>query len=223
MMRVAGAWGLTGVTALLVCGCSGVTLWHRGPAPAEVARGHYHKALRYVDAQDIDMALDEIERAIDADPAAAKYRQLHARLLGQQGQYVQAELEYRQAVSRDPYDDASWEGLIQVVRAQGDKERVPPVIRERVRVDPLDVDWRLRLGLAYEEIGELLGAERELKAAADLAKGERAAYAHARLGIVYEALGQRAAAIREYEESLTINPDQVEVRRILERLKAAPK
>ena len=127
-------------------------------------------------------------------------------------------MEYRLAVTRDPYDDESWEGLVQVVRKQGQRERVPVVIRERVRVDPLDPEWRLRLGLAYEEVGDLILAERELRAAANLAEGKRAAYAHARLGIVYEALGKTAAALREYRESLKLDPDQVQVKRFVERL-----
>jgi len=220
MMRAVRMGIAAVLTAGLVVGCVDSTLRRRGPGTREVAVEHYQKAIKHIEAQDIDRAILEVRRAIDTDPTKAVYHRLYGNLLAQQGEYVQAELAYRQAISRDPYDDESWRGRVQVVRQQGDKERVPLVIRERVRVEPLNADWRIELGLAYEDLGELLGAEREFRAAADLATGHRAAYAHARLGLVYEALGRPKAAIREYEESLKLNPDQTQVKDFLDRLKA---
>jgi len=211
-----------GLAAVAVHGCE--TTPTRGqPATREVAVERYQKAMKYIREQNIDMALVTIQSAISADPSAAIYHHVYANLLAQKHQYVQAELEYRAAIQRDPMYDPSWEGLVQVVRAQGDKEKVAVVLRDRVRISPLDAGWRLRLGKAYEATGNLMGAERELRAAADLGKGEQAAYAHVRLGLVYEALGRPGAAVREYEESLKLNPDQPQVRAILDQLEAPPK
>lgn len=219
-----GRWmGPAAAAALIaVVGC--VEPSPRGePAPREVAVEHYQRAMRLIEDQEIDQAMVAIRRAIAANPTYAVYHYVYGNLLAQKQQYLEAELEYQAATRSDPLHDPSWEGRIQMALAQGDKDRVPGIIRERVRVSPLEAGWRLRLGLAHEALGDLIAAERELKAAADLAKGAQAAEAHARLGVVYEALGRPTAAIREYEESLKVNPNQPDLIEIVNRLKGAPR
>ncbi len=192
------------------------------PMTREVAVEHYKKCQEYIQNQDIDMAIVEIKKAIAADTRQGEYHRILGNLLAQKTEWGDAEMEYREAIRTDPTNDQSWEGLLYVVRQEKQKDRLPSIVRERVELSPRDPKWRFRLGLVYEDLGQLREAELALKDAADLAKGEQEAEILDHLGIVYEGLGEPEKAIREYEQSLKINPNQPRIRAIVERLRAAP-
>jgi Tfp pilus assembly protein PilF len=213
-------WLGAAAVMLVVLGCT--TPPERTPPGGRgLAMTHYRKAQQYVEKQDLDMALVEVQKAIDTDPRAGAYHHLKASLLAQKREYALAEVEYRQAIDREPGYDPSWEGLVDVVAKQGFKENVVKVIQDRLAIAPTSAKWRMRLGMALLNVGDAAGAERELKAAADQAQGVEAAAAHVQLGIFYESRNEPAKALREYEESLRINPDQPKVREIVQQLRAA--
>lgn len=220
-LRNAKSLALVAVVALAAGACIEPSLRPR-PMTREVAVEHYKKAQELVQAQDIDLAIVAIRKAVAADPRQAEYHRFLANLLAQKTEWVDAEMEYRAAIRTDATNDLAWEGLVYVVRAEGQKDRLPGIIKERVGLSPLDAKWRMRLGLAYEDLGQLRNAEQALKDAADLAKGDQEAYILARLGLVYEALREPEKAIREYEQSLKLHPDQPRLREIVERLRALP-
>lgn len=216
-MRATWMWVCALAVAAAVSGCLDPLSRRRSAGSSDVAYRYYETAMACIERQDLENAITNISLAVARDPTVAEYHRIYGNLLAQRGFYLDAEMEYRKAIGLDPKNDATWEGYMEAVRAQRQTVRLPGIVRDRIRIEPLNPKWHLELGRVYEENDELIGAEQAFRDASNLAKGEMAAYAHARLGLVYDQLDEPLKAQREYAESLRLNPNQPEVRTLLHR------
>jgi len=100
----------------------------------------------------------------------------------------------------------------------GEQEEAIPHVLAWLEHHPDDVDGRHSLGVAYAETGRYELAETEFKRTIELDPSHL--FAHNNLASVYVLTDRAAEATEELELSLTINPNQPEVRERLRQLRA---
>src|SRR6185503_4470079 len=94
-----------------------------------------------------------------------------------------AEKAFRQALAEDPLSIAAMEELFVFQDRQGNLPQLVPDLEAAIRKEEGSFMHHNWLGLAYRREGNLEGAERELKRAADLGPDQVGPFAH--LGILY--------------------------------------
>ncbi|KKP32513.1 MAG: hypothetical protein A2312_01575 [Candidatus Staskawiczbacteria bacterium RIFOXYB2_FULL_32_9] len=106
--------------------------------------------------------------------------------------------------------------LAMVLQAQGKADQVMPALQEAKKYSPNDVGLSFQIGLLYYQGKDYKNAQLELERAITLdAKYSNALYF---LGLTYSALGQNSKAIDNIKQVLKINPENQEVKKVLENL-----
>jgi len=165
-------------------------------------------------------ARQELERATAIDPDYASAWNNLGAALGRLGRSAEEIAAYRKATDLDPaYADVRHNLGLALLKS-GEAEAGEREMRKALDLDPAYVPAYLNLAQ------HLLAGQRESEALDLLRQGAQKAPPNADLLVLLgEAclrLGRTPEAMSAFEESLRINPDQVELRRRLEELRSGP-
>jgi tetratricopeptide (TPR) repeat protein len=165
----------------------------------------YFRARHRWDRADLGGALDDLNYAIERDPANALIAAEIGRVYSQRSDFAQAERWLTKARDLRPQDVAIWKSLAElyVGRSYGTVDQAVTTARQIVTLAPTDVEARVWLGRAYLRSADRGGAERELLEAARL--DPNSALAHFYLGRLYGSGTEAGRA--EYERARTLDPD----------------
>jgi tetratricopeptide (TPR) repeat protein len=128
--------------------------------------------------------------------------------LEKNGQYAQAEQEYRTALLFDPQNPDLYASLGMVLDQQKKWDDAAASGREALRLDPNNDMAHVNLGLALENKGNRDGAIAEYREALRLNPSDAAA--HNNLGNALAHKADLDGAIAEYRDALRLNPDIAE-------------
>jgi tetratricopeptide (TPR) repeat protein len=165
----------------------------------------YFRARHRWDRADLGGALDDLNYAIERDPANALIAAEIGRVYTQRSVFADAEHWLTKARDLRPQDVTIWKSLAElyVGRSYGTVEQAVTTARQIVALAPTDVEARVWLGRAYLRSGDRGGAERELNEAARL--DPQSALAHFYLGRLYGSGTEAGRA--EYERARALDPD----------------
>jgi Flp pilus assembly protein TadD len=177
----------------------------------KVAVNHYVQGQLLIDKGDLDAALAELERSIQADPnlavAHASIGDIHRR----RGDHEAAVNAYETSCQANPYAfrphynlGVTYQLLAEaaktVDKAQGYLREAIRVYLRAVTLRPEDFDAVLNLSVCYFQLGKMGLAEEYCKTAIQLKPDGPHAYSN--LGIIYDALGRDEDAVIAYKNSL---------------------
>jgi len=153
----------------------------------------------------------KVTKPVTLDPATqarqAEVRQHVARgaELEKNGQYVQAEQEYRAALLFDPQNPDLYASLGMVLDQQKKWDDAAASGREAVRLDPGNEMAHTNLGVALANKGDWDGEITEEREALRLDPNDE--IAHVNLGVALGHKGDREGEIAEYREALRLDPN----------------
>ncbi len=165
----------------------------------------YFRARHRWEQADLNGALDDLQYAIEHDPANALIAAELGRVYTQRSDFPNAEKWLTRARDLRPQEAAIWKSLAElyVGRSYGTPDQGVATAQQIVAVAPTDAEAHMWLGRAYLRSGDRGGAERELNEAARL--DPQSAQAHFYLGRLY---GRETDAGRvEYQRALTLDPE----------------
>lgn len=171
--------------------------------PALIVARYFRARHRWTHA-DLDGALDDLNDAIDHDPANALIAAELGRVYTQRSDFPNAEKWLNKARDLKAQDVAIWKSLAElyVGRSFGTPDQAVTTAQQIVVLAPADAEAHLWLGRAYLRSGDRTGAEWELKEAVRL--NPQAALAHFYLGRLY---GRDTEAGRAaYERAVMLDP-----------------
>jgi tetratricopeptide (TPR) repeat protein len=145
----------------------------------------YFRARQRWTQADLDGALDDLNTAIERDPANALIAAELGRVYTQRSDFPAAEKWLNKARDLKVQDVAIWKSLAElyVGRSFGTVDQAVATARQIVALAPEDAEAHLWLGRAYLRSGDRNGAEWELKEAVRL--NPQAALAHFYVGRLY--------------------------------------
>ncbi len=164
----------------------------------------YFRARHRWERADLGGALDDLNYAIQRDPANALIAAELGRVYTQRSDFPNAEKWLTQARNLKSQDVAIWKSLAElyVGRSYGTVEQAMATAQQIVTLAPTDTEAHVWLGRAYLRSGDRAGAERELAEAARL--DPQAALTHFYLGRLY---GRETDAGRaEYQRAVALDP-----------------
>ena len=150
---------------------------------------------------------DELRRARLDEPLLDTARGMLYSALNRTGE---AEKAFRQALMRDPQSLPAMEEFFVFCDSRGELPSLVPDLEAAIHKEEGSFMHHNWLALAYRRQGNLAGAERELKRAADL--GPEQVGPVANLGSLYLQENRVAEAVTVLEQALTKDPASVEVR-----------
>lgn len=165
----------------------------------------YFRARHRWERSDLGGALDDLNYAIERDPANALIAAEIGRVYTQRSEFDNAERWLTKARDLKPQDVAVWKSLAElyVGRSYGTIDQAVTTARQIVALAPTDVEARVWLGRAYLRSGERGEAERELTEAARL--DPNSALAHFYLGRLFGS--DTDAGRAEYARARALDPD----------------
>jgi tetratricopeptide (TPR) repeat protein len=177
----------------------------------------YFRARHRWERADLGGALDDLNYAIQRDPANALIAAEIGRVYVQRGDDDNAEKWLIKARDLKPQDAAIWKSLAElyVGRSYGAPDQGVATAQQIVALAPHDAEARVWLGRAYLRSGDRGGAERELVEGVRL--DPFSAAAHFYLGRLFGRGTE--AGYAEYQRALTLDPDGpigLAARRVLE-------
>jgi tetratricopeptide (TPR) repeat protein len=171
----------------------------------ELIVARYFRARHRWERADLSGALDDLQYAIERDPANALIAAEIGRVYVQRSDFANAEKWLARARDLKPQDAAIWKALAElyVGRSYGSPEQAVATARQIVTLAPTDDEAHVWLGRAYLRSGDRGGAELEFNEAVRL--HPQSALAHFYLGRLY---GHETDAGRvEYERAVTLDPE----------------
>ncbi|MBI2644290.1 MAG: tetratricopeptide repeat protein [Candidatus Wildermuthbacteria bacterium] len=202
--------------------------------PANVAnwnvRGYLFRNILSIQNADI-FAIESYERAKKLEPSspyswtelarvyilAAQQMSSDKKLEEQRNTYLANAVEnLRKAIDLESSYASAHYLLAVALDQQGKSDEAIASLEQARTSDPNDIGIVFQLGVAYWKKGEFEKA----RATFERAKGINADYANARymLGLVYDRLGQKDKAREEFSAVAQSNPDNQEVKKILQNL-----
>lgn len=165
----------------------------------------YFRARHRWERADLGGALDDLNYAIERDPANALIAAEIGRVYTQRSDFTEAEQWLLKARDLRPQDAAIWKALAElyVGRTYGTPDQAVATARQIVALAPTEAEARLWLGRAYLRSGDRGGAELELREAARL--DPHSAPAHFYLGRLYGS--NTEAGRQEYQRARALDPD----------------
>ena len=206
--------------ALAITVLAGGCALKTGKQLEEAAIDHYVKAQILLDGGDLDAALLELARAIEADPDLATAHASMADIYRKRENHTQALASYERAVAANAFNfrnhyncgylhqmmaDAA--GALETVRHH--LRRAVELYRRAVTLNGKDYDAALNLGACYLRLEQYEQAERYCKQAVTLDADKPHAYTN--LGAIYDRQGRYYSAISMYRQSLERNDAQPDV------------
>lgn len=201
------------VAAALSGGCGVMT---REQLDQEAVR-HYVQAKLLMEAGDLESALAELVRTIEANPDLAVAHAAMGDIYRKKNDYLMAADAYECAVVanrfsfRNHYNCGFLHQVIadaskSLAEAESHLRRAVVLYLRAVMLKGDDYDATLNLGVCYFRLGEYEQAERHSKKARDL--DDRRAHAYTNLGAIYDCQGKYYNAISMYRQSLERDGDQ---------------
>jgi|GEM_PF-6439225 len=164
----------------------------------------YFRARHRWERADLGGALDDLNYAIERDPANALIAAEIGRVYTQRSDFAQAEQWLTKARDLKPQGVAIWKSLAElyVGRSYGTPDQAVATAQQIVTFAPTEAEAHVWLGRAYLRSNDRGGAERELTEAARLEP--YSALVHFYLGRLYG--GETEAGRVEYQRALSLDP-----------------
>ncbi|HTP09198.1 MAG TPA: tetratricopeptide repeat protein [Anaerolineae bacterium] len=164
----------------------------------------YFRARHRWERSDLSGALDDLNYAIERDPANALIAAEIGLVDTQRNDFTTAEQWLTKARDLKPQDVTIWKALAElyVGRSYGTVDQAVTTAQQIVTLTPTEAEAHVWLGRAYLRSGDRGGAERELTEAARL--DPQSALAHFYLGRLYGSNTEAGRA--EYQRALTLDP-----------------
>lgn len=124
------------------------------------------------------------------------------------GQFVEAELEARKAIERNPKSAEAYRVLSLAYYGQQKMRNAIFEINRALKLDPKNGDYRNDLGGYYLADQRYLEARKEFQLALDDRSFMAPAAAIYNIGETYRLAGEEQTAVRKYNESLERDPNQ---------------
>jgi len=181
------------------------------------AVGHYVRGQLLADRGDLDAALDELARAVRADPDLSVAHSAVGDIHRKRGDYDLARVSYENACGANPYAFRPHYnlGVVYQVLAHAAKtfQRAEECLREAVAVylraislEPDDFDAGLNLSACYFSLGKHALAEKYCRAAIALQPDRPEAYSN--LGVILDSQDRLNEAVKAYMDSLELDVHQ---------------
>lgn len=191
--------------ALALVGCRA----HVAATGQSDAADHFLAGQLYIDSGNLELALEELSRAVEINPKMAlAYGKIGA-IYKTRGQLNEACQSYENAVRLDPKSLRDWVELGAVYQSLNRLADAIRVYVAAIALDPKDYQAHFELGTLYYRLNRLAEAEAAFQKCIELDGARPDAHAH--LGVVYDAQGRFYDACRAYRESLERNVDQPKV------------
>ena len=158
----------------------------------------------YAGTQKLDLAVQEMEKAVSLDRGRVESYAALGAVQMQAGRIQDAEAAYRNALEIDPKSPAAHISLGEFYFSQQKLAEAEVEIRAACELEPRAVAPRLMLGRIYTLTGRLADAERLYSGLKDLAPNNAAAYEA--LGLFYLSEGQKEKAEAEFAATLKSHP-----------------
>ena len=152
----------------------------------------------------LDQALDQLGRAIAANPGRADFHADLGHVFLDKNNACEADRCFRSALSLDPNAIAARVGLGSALLLAGHAAAAAACFRDALRQSPRTVAAWSNLGSALRLAGDLEGAETACRRALDLAPGHRDALIN--LGNVAMTRGRHAEAEALFRRALAVQP-----------------
>jgi len=163
----------------------------------------------------------ELEGAVLAALQVNERSVMHHNWLGlirmRQGRPREAEKEFRRALALAPDFGGTMANLGSLYGRTGRLEEAVTILRRALRIEPRNLEAQVNLGAALAKLGRLDEAIDSLEKARGL--GMKSVDLLNAVGLAYAQSGRRSEAIGALNESLTMSPDQPQVRALLSELK----
>jgi tetratricopeptide (TPR) repeat protein len=181
-----------------------------------ISQGHNAEGVRMYQQAYYEGALQQFQRALDADPAnpdsyynlGATHHQL-AKLHKRDADYAQAESYYNQCIDKSPNHEECYRGLAVLLVDRGHADQAQQLLTLWSQRSPNLPGPRIELARLNEELGDKAAAQRELIEAVTIdPHNPRALTA---LGRLREQSGDTGQALTNYQRSLQFNRNQPEV------------
>jgi len=181
-----------------------------------ISQGYNSEGVRMYQQAYYEGALQEFQRALNADPAnpdayynlGATHHQL-AKLHHRDADYAQAESYYNQCIDKSPNHEECYRGLAVLLVERGHPDQAQQLLSLWAQRSPSLPGPRIELARLSEEQGDKVGAQRELIEAVTI--DPHNARALAALGKLREESGDMAQAMTNYQRSLSFNRNQPEL------------
>lgn len=160
---------------------------------------HYYLGEIYLERNEPDKAVEELEAALTIEPTDADALYLLGNALRAQGEYETAVTVYRLATAFVPDFREAYEGMAEAAEKQGDS-----------------LTGAYARAMARLFSGDVEGAVRELEDVVEQSPDNEGAYFG--LGYGYEQLGQREKALTAYRQAVEVEPSQYAAQSALARL-----
>lgn len=153
---------------------------------------------------DLDRALEEFARALEANPNLTQAHMAMADIYRLKGDYTRAETRYGRVAQLEPrnFDAQYFHGLMLHLL-----DRLPDAVQaylKALRLKPDDFKANLNIATAYYQLDENAQALPYAKRAVDLNPNDGPARVN--LGAVYGALDRHSEAVNEYQQAAELMP-----------------
>ena len=181
-----------------------------------IAQEHNAAGVRMYDQAYYEGALQQFQKAVDADPRNADaYYNLGAthyklaKLKNRDGDFAQAESYYHHCLDESPNHEDCYRALAVLLCDRGHGDQAHQLLAGWAQRNPTSPVPRIELARLSEEQGDRTAAQTELIEA--LSVDPRNARALTALGRLREQSGDTAQAMANYQRSLAVNRNQPEV------------
>lgn len=189
-----------------------------GQAQPNYARVHDRMGTELLKAGKLADAVTEFKKALEADPTfAGAYNNVGVTYerLG----HADAQAQFERAIQLRPDFVHAHFNLARILMNKGRVERAVAELQSTIQIDPNHVDALNMLGMVLGRQGKFAEAQSHLERAVRLDPNHAEAFNN--LGAAYAGQGRLREALAQFEAALRITPDDLEIREILEQVKAA--
>ncbi|NQU76691.1 MAG: tetratricopeptide repeat protein [Planctomycetes bacterium] len=213
---VPAAWLVAAVLPLLVGLTVGCAAKKQKQLEVE-AVDHYVKAKLLLDADNLDLALVELMKAVEAYPTLATAHASIGDIYRKKNDYPKAVHAYERAVQANRYSFRNHyncaflhqmlAGTVKAVEAtRTHLLRAVQLYLRAIQLNGDDYDTTLNLSVCHYRLGQYDQAEQQCKRALEL--DDKPADAYTNLGAIYDRQGKYYSAISMYRQSLERNSNQ---------------
>ncbi len=188
--------------------------------PKDRAEEHFSEATLLMQKGDLAAAIEELDKAISADPTYAPALAAKGDIYRQKGDYILACVNYEEACDADQYAFGPHYNLAVMYQKLAD---LSPTLREKhdllneailvylraLAIKPGSFDAYLNLGACYFQLGKPDLAEQNTRQA--LRINPRSPSANNNLGTICESKGDYDQAIQVYKASIEADPRQGDI------------
>lgn len=173
----------------------------------EEALEHKSHGLKHLEFKKFDLAVDEFKKAQTLNPRDLEVAKKLGELYYNQGQVVEAMMQYRRVVEAEPTDSESRNFLATAYYELGSLDKAAAEYQKAIKHLPNNGSLYNNLAVVYCEQGKLDLAVEAFQSALRINHND--AMAHSNLGFVYQQMGKEEESKHEFMESLRLDPNEV--------------